>query len=175
MLYLDTTYPTVLIYKPRFDGNFVNNIKEFNSYTHFFRNDYFYGDNNEEIIYSIADIASNELELYGFKHDKTKWYMDIIKYNLNNSNGKSNGIGSGLDWHCENDNYDNLITILFYLRKDETLIGGDLLYKDKNDNIKKIIIKSGLMVIMDGNLMHLPEYCSGTGIRSTIIVSFHKQ
>ena len=37
--------------------------------------------------------------------------MDVIRYNLNND---IKGIDSGLAWHCENDNYPNVITLLSY-------------------------------------------------------------
>ena len=96
--------------------------------------------------------------------------MDIIQYNLfNNKN-----IGSGLAWHCEEDNYPNLITVLFYLRKDKTIRDGNLKYKDKNNNIKILNIKSGTTIIMDGKVKHKPQKCSGTGCRDTIIISFRK-
>ena len=44
----------------------------------------------------IVDIASNLLELNNFNHNKNKWYIDVIRYKLNND---TNGIKSGLAWH----------------------------------------------------------------------------
>ena len=37
---------------------------------------------------------------------------------------------SGLAWHCEDDNYPYVITVLHYLRLDEGIVDGNLRYKD---------------------------------------------
>jgi len=119
----------------------------------------------------IKDLCSYFLEHHGFSHKKDKWYMDIIRYKLNNDTKR---IKSGLAWHCENDNYPNVITVLLYLRIDEGIIDGNIRYKDK-DNKKQILkINSGTTVIMDGNVPHKPQDPYGTGIRDLIIVSFEK-
>ena len=34
----------------------------------------------------------------GFEHNKDKWYMDVIRYNLENDVKR---VESGLAWHCE--------------------------------------------------------------------------
>ena len=97
--------------------------------------------------------------------------MDVIRYDLDN---ETKGVSSGLAWHCENDNYDNLISVLFYLHIDDTIKDGNLRYKDK-DNVKQIIqIKSGTTIIMDGEVPHKPQNPYGTGKRDLIIVSFKK-
>ena len=77
----------------------------------------------------IRDVASNFLSLKEINHYKEIWYMDCIRYELEND---VKGIKSGLAWHCENDNYPNLITVLLYLRKDEGVKNGNLRYKNKN-------------------------------------------
>ena len=57
---------------------------------------------------------------------------------------------------------------------DETIIDGNLMYKDK-DNVKNILtIKSGITVIMDGRVLHKPQNPYGLGKRDLIIVSFRK-
>ena len=48
--------------------------------------------------------------------------MDVIRYNLNND---IKGIDSGLAWHCENDNFPNVITVLMYLHIDERIKEGE--------------------------------------------------
>ena len=97
---------------------------------------------------------------------------DVIRYQLKDD---TKGIDSGLAWHCENDNYPNVITVLMYLHIDETIKDGHLRYKDK-DNTKLVLeIKSGTTVIMDGNVPHKPQDPYGTGRRDLIIVSFEKE
>ena len=107
----------------------------------------------------------------GHKHNPDRWYMDVIRYNLQDEKKR---VESGLAWHVENDNYPNVITVLMYLRLDEGIIDGNLRYKDK-ENVKKVLeIKSGTTVIMDGNVPHKPQDPYGTGKRDLIIVSFKK-
>jgi hypothetical protein len=119
----------------------------------------------------VKDVCSYFLELNGFPHNKDKWYMDIIRYKLINETKR---VKSGLAWHCENDNYPDVITVLLYLRIDEGIFDGNIRYKDK-DNVKQVLeISSGTTVIMDGNVPHKPQDPYGTGYRDLIIVSFEK-
>ena len=95
--------------------------------------------------------------------------MDIIRYNLNNDN---KSINSGLAWHCENDNYPNLITVLMYLRVDEGVKNGNLGYIDSNNVKQTLMINTGTTIIMDGRVVHKPDNPTGTGKRDLIAVSF---
>ena len=119
----------------------------------------------------ICDIASSLLNLNNFHHNRYIWYIDLIRYQFNNV---KKPVKSGLAWHCENDNDDNLITVLFYLHIDETIIDGNLMYEDR-DNVKNILtIKRGTTVIMDGRVRHKPQNPHGLGKRDLIAVSFTK-
>jgi hypothetical protein len=97
--------------------------------------------------------------------------MDVIRYNLKNDTKR---IDSGLAWHCENDNYPNVITVLLYLRIDHGIIDGNLRYKDVNGTKNILPLKSGTTIIMDGNVPHKPQDPYGTGLRDLVIISFEK-
>ena len=97
--------------------------------------------------------------------------MDVIRYSLENDVKR---VESGLAWHCENDNYPNVITVLMYLRIDDGIKDGNIRYKDKNDVKYVLPLKSGTTVIMDGNVPHKPQDPYGSGKRDLIIVSFEK-
>ena len=118
-----------------------------------------------------TDLERPFLEMNNFQHNKDRWYMDVIRYRLDNDKKR---VCSGLAWHCENDNYPNVITVLLYLTIDETIKEGNLRYKDKHNNKLILKIKSGTTVIMDGNVPHKPQDPYGTGKRDLIIVSFEK-
>ena len=120
----------------------------------------------------IRDCASEFLKLYNYKHNKSEWYIDIIRYNLDN---ETKGVDSGLVWHTENCNYPNVVTVLMYLDVDETIKNGNLEYKNKNNDIKVINIKSGTTIIMDGDVYHKPQDPYGSGKRNLIIISFTKE
>lgn len=63
----------------------------------------------------------------------------------------------------------NCYTILFYLRKDKTIHGGDLEYKETGI-IKKHIVSSGDILQFRGDLLHRPEATSGFGCRDIIVL-----
>ena len=166
---LNTTHDTIVFPKtPLMDPEVIHEIMGPKEYV-LDKQAYWYKDKDipQELI-QIRDDASSFLRKQGFKHNENIWYADLIRYNLDNSLP----VDSGLVWHYENQNYPDLITVLCYLRKDESLEGGNLRYKDKN-NVKKVIqVSTGTTVIMDGRVEHKPEAVSGTGQRDLIIISF---
>jgi hypothetical protein len=174
MIHLDTKFPTIVFNDYLLDPSIMDTvIKELNIKTETRINKQFYykAEYNPYLSF-ICEIASNFLNHNTFSHNKDIWYMDVIRYDLDN---QSKPVKSGLAWHCENDNQDDVITVLFYLYIDETVKDGNLQYKDK-DNVKQLLeIKSGTTVIMDGEVPHKPQNPYGTGKRDLIIVSFKKQ
>ena len=170
MIKLNTEYSTLVLYEYLIDPSIMNDIIE-DKNIKLNKKLYDYTDKINIYFKFIVDIASNLLELNNFNHNKNKWYIDVIRYKLNND---TNGIKSGLAWHCENDNYPNVITVLFYLRIDESIYNGNLRYKDRFNTKHVLKLKSGTTIIMDGNVPHKPQEPYGTGIRDLIIVSFTK-
>jgi hypothetical protein len=171
MTSLNTRYPTIVFTKPLVDASVVEALSESSGETrHTTYHDY--SDEMNVTKLSVVYTCSDFLEEHGFKHKRYKWSMDVIRYNLDKETKR---VDSGLAWHCENDNGNNLITVLLYVRLDNTIIDGNLRYKDK-DNKKQIIqIQSGTTIIMDGEVPHKPQDPYGTGRRDLIIVSFQKR
>ena len=166
---LDTLHPTEVYSDYLVDPSIMNSIfKDTKEKRKVVFYDYTYKDYHTNF---IKDISSGFLTMNGYKHNPDIWYMDVIRYNLQEEEKR---VKSGLAWHVENDNYPNVITVLMYLRLDEGIKDGNLRYKDKK-NIKRVLeIKSGTTVIMDGNVPHKPQDPYGTGKRDLIIVSFKK-
>lgn len=173
MTQLDTKYPTIIFNDlPLIEPSIIEDIIDKKKQQKRYYSNYYYNDKDKKpIILFIRDVASNFLSLKKINHYKEIWYMDCIRYELEND---LKGVESGLAWHCENDNFPNLITVLLYLRKDEGVKNGNLRYKNKNNKKCTIEINTGTTIIMDGNVPHKPEEPCGTGIRDLIIVSFHK-
>lgn len=165
---LDTLYPTEIYRDYLVDPSIMDNIFKGQEKRKVIFYDY--NDTNNYTNF-IKDVSSEFLTMNGYSHNKNKWYMDVIRYKLENETKR---IKSGLAWHVENDNYPNVITVLMYLRLDKDIIDGNLRYKDKH-NAKKILkICSGTTVIMDGNVPHKPQDPYGSGLRDLIIISFEK-
>lgn len=175
MTHLDTVFPTIIyddyLLDPSIMDNFIENTENTKNTKNKVNKQFYYKDPYSPHISFICDIASDFLNNNHFSHDKQFWCIDVIRYQLYN---QIKPVKSGLAWHCENDNYDNLITVLLYLHIDETIKNGNLQYKDK-DNVKQLIeIKSGTTIIMDGRVPHKPQNPHGTGRRDLIIISFVK-
>lgn len=74
-------------------------------------------------------------------------------------------------WH--KDDYTSLFskvyTVIFYLRKDKTIINGNFKYI-KNGKIINEEIKEKKILCFNGSLKHKPEICEGFGCRDIIVV-----
>ena len=170
MYHLDTPYPTIIFEDSFIDPSTMDHVIKKKKKKRISQQ-LWYKDKYNPYVSFICDVASNLLNLHNFHHNRGIWYIDLIRYQFNHV---KKPVESGLTWHCENDNDDNLITVLFYLHIDETIINGNLMYEDK-DNVKNILtIKSGITVIMDGRVLHKPQDPYGLGKRDLIIVSFRK-
>ena len=119
----------------------------------------------------VRDITSEFLSMNKFPHNKELWYIDVVRYSLNK---ETKPVDSGLVWHCENDEYTDVVSVLLYLRMDEGIKDGNLQYKDKYNQKHILPIKNGTTVIMDGNVKHKPQDPYGSGNRDLIIVSFER-
>lgn len=171
MAKLNTSYPTIVFQnKHLIDTQLIETLSDSKGEKrHTTYHDYSGPMNavKQSVVYTCSDLLNEN----GFSHNRYKWTMDVIRYNLQNETQR---VDSGLAWHCENDNGNNLITVLLYLRLDDTVIDGNLRYKDKKNNKQVITIQSGTTIIMDGDVPHKPQDPYGTGKRDLIIVSFNK-
>ena len=170
MLSLDTQYPTMVHKDYIIDPSVIDKLSEESEEKR--KVVYFHHTETTPVLEFITEICSGFLSQNGFQHDRNKWFMDVIRYNLKDETKR---VKSGLAWHCENDNYPNVITVLMYLRIDETLKDANIRYKDRNNEKRVIELESGTTVIMDGEVPHKPQDPYGTGKRDLIIVSFTKE
>ena len=171
MYHLNTYYPTLVYDDYIVDPSIMNHLIKDTTKK---RNVVYYDHGGKFNPYHkfIRDITSEFLEMNHFDHNREKWYMDVIRYQLEDDTKR---VKSGLAWHCENDNYPDVITVLMYLHLDDKIIDGNLRYKDKFDKIHILEIKNGTTVIMDGNVPHKPQDPYGSGKRDLIIMSFEKE
>ena len=157
MYYLNTLNTTIIHDDYILDPSIMNNLIK-DKCKKRYKEEYDYTGKFNPYHRFIQEITSEFLNLHDFQHNKDKWYMDVIRYTLEN----------------EMTAYRNVVSVLLYLRIDEGIKQGNLRYKDKNNN--KLILKvyNGMTVIMDGNVYHKPQNPYGSGIRDLIIMSFEK-
>ena len=168
---LNTYYPTIVFRNLPllFDPSIIRKINGKSTKKHERKYIHYQQKNISPYTQFVVDISSNFLNLYHFEHNNKIWFMDCVRYNLHED---KKGVDSTLAWHCENDNKSDLISVLFYLRKDKGILNGDLQYKDKDNKKQLLKVFGGLTIIMDGRVQHKPQDPYGTGRRELIVVSF---
>lgn len=101
------------------------------------------------------------------KYDLSHYYIEFHQRNC----GFEKKCKRTFDWHKDDYaavNY-KVYTIIYYIRKDKTIKGGNLEYIFENKNYIQQI-ENGQILCFDGNLKHRPEICSGIGCRDSIVV-----
>jgi hypothetical protein len=145
---------------------------DYKKYTNESANNYVNSDfiNADNDIIKFVNKSTNILLENGFNINKNKFHVDFHRYYINNKNYESD-----LTWH--EDDYGatsyNVNTIIYYIRMDPTIKGGNLLYK-KDGKIHKINVENNLMILMDGRITHKPENLEGYGRRDSIVVQFKR-
>ena len=99
--------------------------------------------------------------------DESKYYLEFHQRNC----GFEKKEHQIFDWHIDDDGAMRglVYSVLFYLRKDITVKGGDLDYKIQN-NIHTHNVNSGDIVQFRGDVKHRPQPTSGFGCRDIIVV-----
>lgn len=89
--------------------------------------------------------------------------------------GKNKKKFKDFSWHYDDYNVApfKLYTLIFYLRKDITVKGGNLLYdleESKSSNSRVLEVSEGKVAIFSGDIYHTPEPSSGFGCRDSIVI-----
>ena len=123
---------------------------------------------NYRLIQPVLDEAERILKGNNISnYDISKYVVEFHQRNCGFEKKKYQWSG----WHRDDRGARdfNCYSLLFYLRKDRGIKGGDLEYKD-NQTIKKHIVYSGDVLQFRGDLLHRPEATSGFGCRDIIVV-----
>ena len=118
---------------------------------------------------AIFDKALSVLEENNITNiDKKYSYMEFHK---RNSGFEKKDFGSWFSWH--KDDYATVswpcYSVIFYLRKDPTLKGGNLQYKlDGTEHVAPI--SSSTILQFKGDIEHCPEPTTGFGCRDIIVI-----
>jgi hypothetical protein len=129
-------------------------------------------------IKKILKISARMLSDEGFKIDSKFWFMETHIYNVNNKY-----VVTPFSWHQDDSGgwpEQRVNTILWYIERDDTLKGGNLLWSlDTRDpeynsdfNKYKLNISTGMVVMMRGDTWHCPEDVWGKGIRKLLVIQF---
>jgi len=123
---------------------------------------------NYNIILDPIITKSKEiLDIFDKKnYDLSQYYVEFHQQNC----GFQKNNKKFFDWHIDNYGAVNykVYTIIYYLRKDITIKGGNLEYILEKNYVQPI--EDGKILCFDGNLKHRPEMCSGFGCRDSIVV-----
>jgi hypothetical protein len=129
------------------------------------------------IIEYAAELLTTELGITNFVKDK-----NVVEFHQINLFGESDI--SSFKWHQDIGiiyPFKTTYTVIFYLRKDSTVKGGDLQIRPYIQRfcfkVKKEVIEvsNGKVMMFDGSMEHKPCKSSGFGCRDIIVVFFHKK
>ena len=119
----------------------------------------------------ILHKAVSLLTYYGYQDFDPKCVVfEFQRRNYLSFGGKKNPHEDFL-WHIDDMSVTpfKVYSIIFYLRKDSTIKGGNLLYK-LDGKEKKLDISEGDCVVFPGNIYHCPQLSYGFGCRDSIVV-----
>jgi len=128
------------------------------------------------IIQPILFKAFSLLIYKGFKNfDPKTVTVEFQRRNYSNL-GKHNGNHFDLVWHTDDYSVDpwKVYTVIFYLRKDSTVRGGNFFYEE-NEKEYEIKVSEGLCLIFPGYINHSPQHGTGFGCRDSIVVLVKKK
>lgn len=126
----------------------------------------------------IVDLAYSKLDEYGINN-----YCDdyLLEFQQRNCFGPKKNTRSNI-WHTDSSlttPFKQVYTVLFYIRKDKTLKGGNYrceptkkFFGNKSITIE---INEGDCLVFDGNMMHCGQNSSGFGCRDIVAVFIEKK
>ena len=152
------------------------------------------------VINQILDNTHDLLSRHGYPCLRDRWFLETHRYYSNNNEKEvisplawHQDDGGG--WP-----ESKVVTCLYYLRRDTGLIGGNLQYTldsedpdpyepsllnlfsslmgkgrarlEVPDKHPKILIKTGMTVMMRGDMWHRPENIKGVGERELLVIQF---
>ena len=123
---------------------------------------------NIDIVKPILDKSLNILKDNNiYNYDQNKFCIEFHQRNC----GFEKNEYQWSTWHYDDDGPFNfkVHTVIFYLRKDKTVKGGNLEYKI-NRKTEVYHVKSGDIVQFPGNMYHKPQPTYGFGCRDIIVV-----
>ena len=134
----------------------------------------FESNKNIELYSNIQDVLKYCFEYLQSKeihnYDQSHYFIDFHQRNCFGAKKKET-----FSWHKDDNSVGpfKTYTFIFYLRKDRTVHGGNLLYKE-NKQEKTHIVLPKTMLHFKGDLSHCPEPCSGFGCRDVVVVFIPK-
>lgn len=122
----------------------------------------------KELVKPVFDKSLSILSEKGITDiNENKYYLEFHQRNC----GFEKKEHQIFDWHIDDDGAMSglVYTVIFYLRKDTTVKGGDLDYKIQK-KIHTHNVKQGDIVQFRGDVKHRPQPTSGFGCRDIIVV-----
>ena len=137
----------------------------------------------------LVSMTHQLLNKEGYICNQERWFVESHYYCATGTK-----LESPLTWHQDNNGgwpEKEVVTAIYYLKKDKDLLGGDLLYSLENKDPDSIIypwffkstnkkypsvrVETGLTVLMSGELWHCPESMYGSGERELIVIQLPRE
>jgi len=156
--------------------NIIPQINRNNNFSEFiYKNTYFIKNIKKDHIADILEIAEKYFERYGYRNHEIKrnnYFIELSRYKCIKNEKPLQIFGYHKDDKSTTDYKVN--TIIFYLEKNDTIVGGDLKVKINNKE-NCIPIEKRKAICFKGDLLHTPTEVSGEGVRDCIVVQIHRK
>ena len=137
--------------------------------------------NGLEKHHEIAQIAKSVLDANGFTdYEADKYLVEFHQRNCFGIEKRRSRVG--FNWHTDDSlvsMFDPVYTILFYIRKDSTVTGGNFMYALKTGFFKNydstLEINEGDIVLFNGSMTHRGQPANGFGCRDVISVFINRK
>lgn len=137
--------------------------------------------NGIEKHHEIAQIAKSILDANGLNNYVDNKYL--VEFHQRNCFGfEKRRSQVGFNWHTDDSLvsiFDPVYTILFYLRKDSTVSGGNFRYSPKTGFFKNydatLEINEGDIILFNGSMTHRGQPANGFGCRDVISVFVNRK
>jgi hypothetical protein len=127
---------------------------------------------SKQTVKQLLEASIKLLQHNHFQIDIHQFFIETHLYQVKNS------LESGpFALHQDDDGAmsGKVVTIIWYLKKDKSIKGGDLLFSKLDcslDKTNRLPIQDNMIVMFSGDIWHVPEQCSGTGTRQLVSIQF---
>ena len=168
---MNTEYPMIVLNNQDMKEENVIFCKHLLSFYPFKYKNFWYKDKKEDLkdFDNLINRSYKLLTDNGYKVNKEIFHIDLHIYNLNN-----NKIENEFAWHEDDCNGEEVNTVIYYLKKDSSILNGNFLYKNKNNKKCELDINNNMIVLLDGRIKHKPDDLEGKGSRKSIVVQFKR-
>lgn len=124
---------------------------------------------NNDIVQKVCGYSADLFCKNYFRVNPARFLVEVHNFSLTGNEGT---VKPAFDWHEDDQggiSFD-VCTVIYYLRKDPTIEGGNLEFQD----MPTVEIEAPMAVLFRGDMTHRAEAMYGYGERSSVVVQMER-